>query len=256
MTEHPLIPSEAIENLMKKVFEEGGAATGLFWDAFLNANVFIPLSKPKGGEHAQKLAYSPNESIPILLGVDADGGHVIWVFTSLEVMVDYTEQDLDYLSLRASEFLQRVKGNKHDVVLIGPNGITLRLHPGLVASLADGKVPEAPVEEVRHVPKESPIHVGKAIDSAALEARFKTLFSELPDVLEACFIQIEDDAGSRLLLGIQLREETREKLKDIAAVVARAAEGVLDKGKTMDITLLNGSLKEAFAKWGTTFFKR
>jgi hypothetical protein len=42
----------------------------------------------------------------------------------------------------------------------------------------------------------------------------------------------------------------------VAEVVAKAAEGILDKGSTMDITLMNGSLKDAFAKWGKPFFKR
>jgi hypothetical protein len=42
----------------------------------------------------------------------------------------------------------------------------------------------------------------------------------------------------------------------IKGMIARASEGVLDKGKTLDITLISGSLKDAFEKFGKPFFKR
>ncbi|MCG3205565.1 MAG: hypothetical protein KCHDKBKB_02287 [Elusimicrobia bacterium] len=245
----PLIPHEALEGLMQKVFEEQSVSPGLFWDALLNAHLVVPLA---GG--------TPDESekqLPLLLGVDPSGKKVIWIFTSQPTMVTYIEKDVRHLIMGSKELFRRLMGNPHDIVLIGPQGITLSLHPDFIASMAEGRVPEPPTEEIRHIPKDTRVSVGRPVDDASkLESKFKQLFVTLPGVLEGCFIQIADDSGSRLLLGLRLRDESQENFKRIAGLVAKASEGVLEKGKTMDITLINRSLKAAFDKYGTPFFKR
>lgn len=253
----PLIPSEALEGLMKKAFEEQTVDVGLFWDALLNSHLVLPMAPSEAVGTLPDLPDDGEKQIPILLGQDVDGKYVIWIFTSTFALTEYTEQDLRFVSMPARELFQSIRESTHEIVLIGPAGLTLNLHPELVASLAEGKVPDQPAEEIRTIPKDTAVFVGKPTDEvAALEARFRTLFSNLPDVLEACFIQISDDAGSRLLLGLRLVDQSQENFKRIAGVIAKAAEGVLEKGKTMDITLLNKSLKDAFEKWGKPFFKR
>ncbi len=244
----PKIPFEALEGLMRKAFIEQSVNPGLFWDALLNSHLTVPLAKD---------ADENDKQIPILLGQDSKGGHVVWLFTSVDAMVEYVEQDLKYMTMPAPKILDRLRESTHEIVLIGPDGITLNLHPELVASLADGRVPEQPVEEVRNIPKDTSVYVGKPEDDVvALESRFIELFNDLPTVTEACFIQIADDAGSRLLLGLKLLDESRENFKSVASQVAKAAEGVLEKGKTMDITLINRSLKDAFEKWGEPFYRK
>ncbi len=244
----PLIPSAALEGLMKKAFQEQAVSPGLFWDALLNSNLVAPLSPSTEDRENQ---------VPILLGVDSQGKHVIWLFTSPQAMVEYVEQDLKFLTMASRDLFKKLAGSTHEIVLIGPEGITLNLHPEFVASLAEGRVPEIPTEEIRHIPKDTAVQVGKPTDDPSkLESRFKELFTKLPEVLEATFIQIADDSGSRLLLGVRLQDESRERFKHIAGLVAHAAEGVLEKGKTMDITLLDRSMKGAFEKFGVAFFKR
>lgn len=243
----PLIPAEALEGLMKKAFQEQTVNPGLFWDALVNAHLVVPL--------AQSLAEDDDRQIPMLLGVDPEGKNVVWLFTSAPAMVEYIEKDLRYLTMPAKELLNRLSDSKHDIVLIGPDGITLNLHPELVASLGEGRVPEQPVEEVRHIPKDTTVSVGPPIDDASkLETRFTELFRAHSEVLEARFIQISDDAGSRLLLGLRLTDQSQDAFRKIAQLVAKAAEGVLEKGKTMDITLLDRSLKDAFEKFGSAFY--
>lgn len=245
----PLIPFEALEGLMRKAFQEQTVNPGLFWDAFLNSHLVVPLSG--------KAPVEDDGKIPMLLGQDSEGKNVVWVFTSSHAMVEYIERDLRYLTMPAKELMKRLEGNAHDVVLIGPDGITLNLHPDLIASLAEGKVPEQPAEEVRNIPKNTTVSVGEAGEDAhPLETRFRALFLRHPEVLEATFIQIADDSGARLLLGLRLENESREELKRIAGLVAQAAEGILEKGKTMDITLLDRSMKDAFEKWGTPFYRK
>lgn len=245
---NPLIPSQALEGLMKKVFQEQEMNPGLFWDGLLNANLIVPLAKD---------AEDTEKQIPILLGVDAEGKHVVWLFTSADAMVEYIEQDLRYITMPSRDLFERLRDNKHDIVLIGPDGITLNLHPDLVASLAEGKVPEQPAQEVRNIPKDTQVSVGAPVDdTSALEERFKKLFKGVPTVQEACFIQVADDSGSRLLLGLLLSDQSRENFKFVAGLVAEAAEGILENGKTMDITLMDRSLKGAFDKYGKPFFKR
>ncbi len=247
--ENPLIPAEALEGLMKKAFQEQTVNPGLFWDAFVNAHLVVPL--------AEKIVSDDDRQIPMLLGVDPDGKNVVWLFTSSQTMVEYIEKDLKYLTMPAKDLLKRLTGSKHEIVLIGPDGITLNLHPDLVASLAEGKVPDQPAEEIRHIPKDTAVHVGKPTDdSSKLETRFLEMFRSHPEVLEATFIQIADDAGSRLLLGLRLVDESRESFRKTAELIAKAAEGVLEKGKTMDITLLSRSMKDAFEKFGTPFYKK
>lgn len=245
----PLIPSEALEGLMRKAFQERAVNPGLFWDALLNAHLVVPLAGAAPVEDDRK--------IPMLLGEDSDGKRIVWIFTSPQAMVEYIEKDLRYLAMPSKDLLKRLEGNKHEIVLIGPDGITLNLHPELVSSLADGRVPEQPAEEIRHIPKDTQVRVGKPVDDpSALETRFIALFETLPEVLEACFIQIEDDAGSRLLLGLRLKDELREPFRRVAGLIAQASEGVLENGKTMDITLIDRSMKGAFEKWGTPFYKK
>lgn len=246
----PLIPSKAVEGLMTKAFVEQTVAAGLFWDALLKCHLYVPVSdKPDQA--------SGDDEIPVLLGVGSGGELVIWLFTSPEAMTTYTERQLPYREVSARTLLASVADSEHDVVLIGPDGLTLSLHPELIATLADGKVPEAAEEQVKSASKEAQIFVGPpSMETGPLAERFRELFSTMPQVLEATFLQVADDAGPRLLLGLRLVEPDENVLREVAGLVARAAEGVLEKGKTMDITLIDRSLKGAFEKWGKPFYKR
>ena len=248
MTE-PLIPSKAVEGLMTKAFVEQTVASGLFWDALLKCHLFVPVSdRPDQAGN--------EDEIPVLLGVGSGGELVIWLFTSPEAMLAYTERQLPFREVSARTLLASVADSEHDVVLIGPDGLTLSLHPELIATLADGKVPEPADEHVKSVPKEAQVFVGPpAMETEALAERFRQLFADMPQVLEATFLQVSDDAGPRLLLGLRLKEPDENALREVAGVVARAAEGVLEKGKTMDITLIDRSLKGAFEKWGKPFYR-
>jgi hypothetical protein len=69
-------------------------------------------------------------------------------------------------------------------------------------------------------------------------------------------VVVEEGGDPRLLLGLRLTDTSRAHLKVIAQQVAKAAEGILDKGQSMDITLIDGSLKGAFEKWGKFFYKK
>ncbi len=251
---NPLIPPEALEGLMVKAFLEQNVAPGLFWDALLKSDLYVPLASPSS--HPPSRTESIDE-IAVLLGEDSRGKQVVWLFTSASTLLDYVGKEILYRNFSAPAIFDGIKDSTHEIVLIGPDGLTLNLHRKLVASLAKGEVPERAGEELRSVPKEAEIQVGPpADDREALTGKFKALFESLPEVVEAAFIQIADEVGSRLLLGLRLTEESRAHLKAAAEKVAKAAEGILDKGKSMDITLIEGSLKEAFAKWGETFFKR
>ena len=123
--------------------------------------------------------------------------------------------------------------------------------------------------ETCDVPKEAQLFVGPPTEECIpFETRFTDLFVTIPEVLEASFIQIADDSrmsdsdvstddplsNSRFLLGLRLEPETRDVFQRVAQQVARSAEGILTKGKSMDITLMNGSLKEAFEKYGKKFY--
>jgi hypothetical protein len=252
VSDAPKIPSNAIEGLMQKAFREQTVSPGLFWDALLNANLAAPLAARQENEPE-----TPDPTrLPLLLGEGEAGERVVWLFTSPEAMIEYTEQQLRYVSMASRDLLKIVLQSKNNIVLIGPDGITLKLHRDLVAALADGRVPTEPVEEIRTVPKESTIYVGpRSDDASVLEARFRNLFAAHPEVLEAAFVQIRDDAGSRLLLGLKLEDESRAAFQSIAALVAKSAEGALPPSKTMDITLSSGSLQDAFKKFGHPFYK-
>lgn len=234
---------------MTKAFLEGTVAAGLFWDALLKCHLYVPVAvNARGAEE---------DEIPMLLGVGANGELVVWLFTSPEIMASYTERELTFKAVNARSLFASVADSEHEVVLIGPDGLTLSLHPDLIATLADGKVPEAPEEEIRTVPKDTTVSVGApSDDSLDLEERFREVFSTMPEVIEAAFVQVGDDAGSRLLLGLRLEDQTEDGLRDVAGVVAKTAEGILEKGKTMDITLIDRSLKGAFEKWGKFFYCR
>jgi len=249
----PKIPSNALEGLMRKAFREQTVSPGLFWDALLNSNLVAPLAPLKKDESEQ-----PDPArLPLLLGEGDSGERVVWLFTSSESMIDYTEQELRYVSMASRDLLKIVLQSKNNIVLIGPDGLTLKLHRELVAALSEGRVPTEPVEELKTVPKESMIYIGpRSDDASVLEARFRNLFASHPEVLEAGFVQIRDDAGSRLLLGLKLEDESRAAFQAIAALVAKAAEGALPPSKTMDITLTSGSLREAFKKFGHPFYKK
>jgi hypothetical protein len=251
VSEAPRIPANALEGLMKKAFREQTVNPGLFWDALLNANLISPLAGGPAGE-----AESPDpKSLPLLLGEGEDGERVVWLFTSPEAMFDYTERELRYVTMASRDLLKVVLQSKNNIVLIGPDGMTLNLHRTLVTSLSEGKVPTEPAEEIRTVPKEATIYVGpRADDASVLEARFRNLFANHPEVLVADFVQIRDDAGSRLLLGLKLEDESRAAFQAIAALIAKAAEGALPPSKTIDITLISGSLKGAFEKFGHPFY--
>jgi len=252
----PLIPISAVEGLMKKAFLEKAVAPGLFWDALLKANLYVPLSKEIEQGQVEELKEAPEgEELPMVLGLDADNKNVVWLFTSPAVLNDYIEQKLPTLELPATKVFSRMQTITYEVVLIGPDGLTLSLHPELIKTLAEGKSPDSGDQAVRYVPKEAQVYVGAPKEmTGALETKFSALFKTLPNVLEASFIQIADEAGSRLLLGLRLQDESRENLKHVTELVAKAAEGSLEKGKSMDITFIGGSLKEAFKKWGKSFY--
>ncbi len=172
-------------------------------------------------------------------------------------MADYTERDLAYLELPVTTVLSNVRDSDYEVVLIGPERLTLSLDPQLIDSLADGKVPEPAEQEMKFISKKSQVQVGAPVDDTkALEERFAQLFDDEPTVVEAVFIQISDEGGARLLLGLHLTDESKPNFRRVAGLIAKASEGVLEKGKTMDITLIGGSLKDAFDKFGKPFFKR
>lgn len=250
-----IIPPEALEGLMKKAFNEGAFAPGLFWDALLNSHLYIPITDEEDGESGE--ASERAEEIPLLLGVDADGRQVIWLFTSPKSMFEYTEQDLKFRSILAPRLFGSLLETKYQIVLIGPEALTLSLHPDLVRSLSERKVPEVSEGDIRHMPKDAQVFVGKpSEDITNLEKKLTELFAGMPNVMEACFIQISYDGAPRLLLGLKLIEESKENLRRVAEAVAKASEGVLERGKEMDITLMNLSLKNAFAKWGVSFYKK
>lgn len=252
-----LIPHDALEGLMRKAFLEGVVEPGLFWDAFLKANLYVPISTGEGGFKPGPQKAEGLEEFPVLLGVDSSGSHVLWLFTSPTVMTDYTERDLAYLELPSGTILTNLRDSEYEVVLIGPERLTLSLHPDLIESLADGKVPEPADQEMKLVSKKSQVQVGAVDDDTGpLEGRFKTLFENDDSVREAVFIKITDDSGPRLLLGLKLTDESKQNFRRVAGLIAKASEGVLEKGKTMDITLIGGSLKDAFEKFGKPFFKR
>ena len=239
---------------MKKSFVDQEVPTGLFWDALLKANLYAPLVK---GTPSRTAAEDEEmDEYPLLLGVDSAGANVIWLFTSPDVMVAYIEQDLPFLELASQNMFSKLLESEYDVVLIGHEGLTLGLHPELIKTLSEGKVPETGDQKVKFVPKDAEVFIGAPKDeTAVLEEKFVELFKNLPQVMEAGFVQIADDAGSRLLLGLKLENESREVLKGIAQKLATCAEGVLEKGNTMDITLMSGSLNEGFKKWGKVFYK-
>jgi hypothetical protein len=251
-----LIPPSALEGLMKKTFVEQGTSAGLFWDALLKANLYAPLVKGTEPAHWE----SDTEDLddyPLLLGSDSEGKNIVWLFTSPSALKAYIEDDLPSLELPARQLFGKVSDIDYDIVLIGPEGITLGLHPELIQNLAEGKVPEGGDQKIRFVPKDTKVSVTVPTeDTTVLEGAFTTLFRSLPQVLEACFVEITDDLGTRLLLGLRLEAETRDALRKMAESITRAAEGVLDKGKTMDITLMNGTLKPAFDKYGKVFYKK
>src|ERR1044071_189180 len=220
----PLIPTEALEGLMKKAFVDQEAPAGLFWDALLKANLYTPLVK--GTEPRAATEEDEMEEYPLLLGVDANGENVIWLFTSPAVMTGYIEQELPYLELGSQKMFSKLQEVEYEVVLIGPNGLTLGLHPQLIKTLSEGKVPEGSDQKIRHIPKDAEVFVGAPSENTKeLEDRFIDLFKKIPGVQEASFVQISDDAGSRLLLGLKLEKESREELKIVAQRVAEAAEG-------------------------------
>ena len=234
---------------MTRAFVDESVAAGLFWDALLKCQLYVPVSERATG--------AEEDEIPMLLGVGGGGELVVWLFTSPEVMAAYTERQLTYRAVAARTLFANVADSEHEVVLIGPDGLTLSLHPDLIATLAEGKVPEAPEQELKMVSKQAQINVGApSLESGALESTFRDLFATLPQVAEASYIQVADDAGPRLLLGLRLDDPSEDRLREVAGLVARAAEGVLDKGKTMDITLIDRSLKGAFEKYGKVFYRR
>lgn len=250
-----IIPPEALEGLMKKAFTEGAFSPGLFWDALLNSNLYVPVTEEI--EEETEDGSSKTEDIPILLGVDADGRQVIWLFTSPKAMFEYTEQELTFRSVLSPRIFGSLTESKYQIVLIGPEGLTLSLHPELVRSLAERKVPDVTDESIRHIPKDAQVFVGKpSEDVSILEKKLAELFASMDNVLEGCFIQISYDGAPRLLLGLRLGKESKDNLRVVAEAVAKASEGVLDRGKEMDITFMNLSLKNAFAKWGVPFYKR
>ena len=252
----PKIPTEALEGLMKKVFIDQAVEPGLFWDAAIKAHLIMPLAKTL--EKAPELASDEDvQSIPVQLGVDSKGRSIVWVFTSPQVMTDYTDDHFTYVKLEGQQMFQKVLETKFEVVLIGPENLTLSLDRNLVESLANGEVPKAPEEKIRKIAKNTEVKVGEpAEDTSGLEERFIKLFEDNDNILEAAFMQVADDSGSRLILGLIMEKESRDILKNMAALIAKAAEGVLEPGKTMDITLINGSLKAAFEKYGKTFYKK
>ncbi|MCB4756799.1 MAG: SseB family protein [Elusimicrobia bacterium] len=265
-----IIPPDALEALMRKVFLEKAMSPGLFWDALLKANLFVPTAKSGETLVTKTETPAPGEEFPMVLGVDSEGRHIAWLFTSPQVLKDYTEQDLPYVEIAAGQIFERFKETAYDVVLIGPEQLTLKLHPKLVSSLAEGKVPEE--GDIPNMAREARVFAGPAVPAAeALEKRFSDLFQTLPEVQEAVFIQVADEsflppegasgadfrpAGCRLLLGLRLKLESKEEFQRVAHLIAQATEGVLGRGETMDITLINGSLKTAFEKFGKPFFKR
>ncbi len=250
-----LIPSEALEGLMKKVFVDTSLDIGLFWDAILRAHLYIPVSSAPESQGEPDFDPEKLPEIPVVLGRDSKGSDVLWLFTSPRVIVEYTEKDLPYLEFSAVKIFSSIKTLKYPIVLIGPNQVTLELDDALVRTLAEGKSPEPGEENIRYIPKDTQVMVGPATDEkAALEKKFFEFFQKLPEVLEAAFIQVSDDTGSRLLLGVKLSVESKEEFRRVAHLIATAAEGLLEKGKTMDITLMSGTLKDAFEKFGSYFY--
>lgn len=242
---------------MKKVFVDMAVDPGLFWDAILRAHLFVPVSKAAGPEAESGVDSEAEGEIPVVLGRDAKGNDVLWLFTSPKVIEEYTEQKLPYLELPSPKIFSTVKHLKYPIVLIGPGQVTLEMDSALVGTLSEGRVPEKTEENIRYIAKETQVMVGAPMeDRAPLENKFRELFGAQEVVLEASFIQVSDDTGTRLLLGLKLKDESKDEFRRVAHIVANAAEGVLDKGKTMDITLMSGSLKEAFEKYGIVFFKR
>src|SRR5262245_10457226 len=94
-----LIPPEALEGLMTKSFVENKIEPGLFWDALLKANLYLPVSAKdaSAGKEVDELS----DEIPILLGTDAEGTEVLWLFTSPQIMRDYIEEDLPHREIAA-----------------------------------------------------------------------------------------------------------------------------------------------------------
>ncbi|MFN0117016.1 MAG: SseB family protein [Elusimicrobiota bacterium] len=248
-----LIPSEALEGLMKKAFIENAAPPGLFWDALIKAKLFVPIDSKEKIQHNDDLP----DRLPMRLGLDSKGQYIAWAFTSPQAMVSYTESDMTFLGMPAQLLLKRLQFLEFDMVLIGPEGLTLGLDSKLVDNLIKGEVPEAPISEIRNIPQDAQMLVGApTISTEMLEKKLLTLFLELKEVVAASFLQIQDDKGDRLLLGLTLSDESKDDLRRVASYVAGAAEGVLEKGNSIDITLINGSLKAAFEKYGKNFFKR
>jgi hypothetical protein len=247
------IPAEAIEGLMKKAFIEETISPELFWDALLNASLTVPLAKNIDSS-------DPTAQIPMLLGQHPDGDDVVWLFTSPTALKNYTEQDLPSVDVESQSIFSKVQTLEHEVLLIGPQNLTLSLHPDLIDALAEGRVPDfqfSGVEQKEGQEGELRLQVTAPTEKTAeLEKRFTVLFQTMPDILEAAFVQVSDRLGSRLLLGITMAQESRDALRSAAERVASSAEGALHKGKSMDITLINGSLKEAFEKWGKFFYKK
>ena len=250
------IPIEALEGLMKKVFLDKKVEPGLFWDAVLKSNLYIPLSNPDKAESGSLITHN-EKKWPVQMGLDAKGNSILWLFTSPDIMFEYTEEQFSHLELEGQNMFSKIKDIEFEVILIGPEQITLSLAPPLIQTLAEGKTPSLPEETYRNIAKDAKVNVGKPVDNTkALEKEFSKIFKKNAEISEALFMQISDDAGSRLLLGLKMKEENRDQLRRIAGLVAKAAEGVLEPGKTMDVTFVNGSLKDAFAKWGKSFYKK
>src|SRR5690242_10359769 len=90
---NPLIPSEAVEGLMRKAFLDRTMAPGLFWDALLKADLVIPTSDDQ--EQAPvDVPKDELDEVPMRLGVDSQGRYVVWLFTSLAALTDYTDREL------------------------------------------------------------------------------------------------------------------------------------------------------------------
>ncbi|OVE77161.1 hypothetical protein BVX98_03375 [bacterium F11] len=250
------IPTDALEGLMRKVFLEKKVEPGLFWDAILKAPLFVPLADSDKQESGSYIEHGERQWA-VQLGIDSKGRNIFWLFTSPAVMTVYTERKFSHLSLSGQDMFDRIKEITHEIILVGPDDITLSLDLKLVQSLASGKVPQPNEGIIRHMQKDAQVSVGNpSEETEQLEERFIKLFEEHPEVEQASFVQISDETGSRLLLGLRMKEENRDTLRTMASYIAKAAEGILERGKTIDITFISGSLKGAFEKWGKNFYRK
>jgi hypothetical protein len=211
----------------------------LFYNAFINAEIFIPTHEPSESE--QNKPESENETIAPMF-IETDGVNYLVLFDSKQRLTNWTKTEVDFVALPGHAIVERMSEEFHWV--LNPNTKHVKTFNPEEINWLKKAVALAKIEQSK-LPKGTNVLIGEppVIPDGLIDSLVNNLSSNTEvkrAYLGQVFYQVIDKTP-HLALVLEVSDVTDAAMNAIRSDIVIATNGLLGESKYLDIMLAGES---------------